>query len=75
MKVKTANIMAHLVKNGSVKIKMDRASGLTQFCITSRRDGSFVVGKTPGSGLTKYSEAEVYAALETHSMFIISWGN
>lgn len=75
MKAKTANIMAHLEKNGSVKIKMDRASGLTQICVTSRRDGSFVVGKTPGSGLTKYSESEVITALETHSMFIVSWGN
>lgn len=75
MKVKTANIMAHLAKNGSVRVKMDRASGLTQLCVTARRDGSFVVGKTPGSGLTKYSEAEVITALETHSIFIVSWGN
>lgn len=75
MKTKTANIMAHLAKTGAVKVKMDRASGITQLCVTARRDGSFVVGKTPGSGLTKYTEFEVITALETHSMYIISWGN
>lgn len=73
MKVKTANIMAHLDKTGSVRVKLDRASGLTQICITARRDGSFVVGKTPGSGLTKYSEFEVIQVLEGNAMFINSW--
>ncbi|ANM45921.1 hypothetical protein BI040_gp33 [Escherichia phage vB_EcoS_NBD2] len=74
MKTKTANIMAHLAKTGAVKVKMDRASGITQLCVTARRDGSFVVGKTPGSGLTRYTEAEVIKALDTHNIFIVSFG-
>lgn len=75
MKTKTANVLAHLAKHGVVKIKMDRASGLTQLVITRKPDGSYVVGKTPGAGLTRYNEGEVINALEHLSMFIVSWGN
>lgn len=75
MKVKTQNVMQHIAVHGSVKIKMDRASGITQLVITKKPGATFVVGKTPGAGLTRYTEADVIKALECHSIYIVSFGN
>ena len=72
MKVKTSNIRAHLIKHGTVSVKLDRACGLTHAVITKRNDG-YVVGRTPGSQREKFNESEVINFLDGVAMYVISW--
>lgn len=73
MKVKTQNIMRTIAVKGSATIRMDRASGMTQLVITKKPGATFVVGRTPGSQLERFTESDVINTLENNSLYVISW--
>lgn len=72
MKAKTTNVMAHLNNNGRVVVRLDPASGLKSMTITSVGD-YYVVGRTPGDKLNKFTTNDVVAFLDANSIYINSW--
>lgn len=73
MSIKVDNVIKHLEKTGSVKIKLDRASGLSQMTVNKRQKGNYVVGVHPGSRLAMMNLADLRAELIANSIYIESW--
>lgn len=75
MKAKVSNVIAHLIKNGKVVVKMDRASGVSRITITKSHSGKYVLCITPPANALKRLEvSEIRDLLEHNSIFIESWG-